>query len=184
MPSILVVTGGPCAGKTTLITRLGDLGHPVIPEAAAEVILEGRHPSREPVAFQREVLRRQLQKEAAAGEGLIFADRAVGDHFGYLEYYRTHCGLDLAGNEFLRELDLAWESSRGNYRAVFLLEQNPEFVPSNYRRENSLEARRIHQALRAAYATRHPRVIEVGWAPVEDRVRAVLGAVEDLRQAR
>src|SRR6266540_1282096 len=148
MPSILVVTGGPCAGKSTLITRLGDLGHPVIP--------------------------------AAAGEGLIFADRAVGDHFGYLEYYRTYCGLDLAGSEFLRELDRAWESSWRSYRAVFLLEQNPEFVPSHYRRESSLEARRIHQALRAAYATRHPRVIEVGWAPVEDRVRAVLGAVEDL----
>ena len=74
MVSILVVTGGPCAGKTTLITRLGELGHPILPEAAAEVIIEGiHHPSRDPVAFQREVLRRQLGREATAPEGTVFS---------------------------------------------------------------------------------------------------------------
>src|SRR5262245_38730401 len=179
MGSIHVVTGGPCAGKTTLVTRLGELGYPVIAEAAADVILEGvHHPRRDPVAFQREVLRRQLLRESAAPEGVVFADRAVGDHFGYLEYYRDTCAIDLGAGGFLPELELAWEGSRARYRAVFLLEPSPEFIPAPYRRETPAEARAIHEALRRAYASRHARVIEVAWGPVEERVRVILAAVE------
>src|SRR3989442_1284662 len=134
MGTIFVLTGGPCAGKSTLLAELERRGYPVIGAAAAEGILRSKfHPSLDPLKFQREVLRRQVLRELAAPPVTVFADRAVGDHFGYLEYYRSRGRPDLLDGDFARELARAWKEAAPRYRAVFLLEQSPEFVESSYR---------------------------------------------------
>jgi predicted ATPase len=172
--SIFVLTGGPCAGKSTLLREMEALGHPVLPEAASEVILEGRlHPQTAPLAFQAEVLRRQINRESAALSGLVFADRAVGDHFGYLEFYRGR-GLSFDPSAFERDLLQAWEEALPRYRAVFILEQSPEYVRTAVRQESSAEGLAIHLAIDRAYRARHPRVIAVPWGPVEARLEQVL----------
>jgi predicted ATPase len=177
--AIYVLTGGPCAGKTTLLEALLGRGFPVLHEAAAEVILEGAlRPGEDAARFQEEVLRRQLSKERAAPPGVVFADRGVGDHFGYLDHYRAVRGLDLEGSLFKEALERAWAEALPRYRAVFVLEQSPLFVATAVRRETGAEAAAIHRAIVAAYRSRHPRVIEVPFVPVEDRVEAVLRAVE------
>jgi len=188
MGSFFILTGGPCAGKTTLLAELRRRGHPVIPEAARAVILEGQfHPSRDPLEFQRAVLRRQVSLEEASlretgVEESVFVDRAIGDHFGYLEHYRNHCGLDLLQSDFQRELLEAWEKALGRYAAVFLLEQNPDYVSAVYRRESAAQALAIHQALASAYRSRHPRVLNIPWCSLEKRVEEILAAVGKSRR--
>ncbi len=175
---IFVLTGGPCAGKSTLLAELARRGFPVIQEAARGVILEGRlTPSRDPLEFQREVLRRQLAWERCAPPGTVFADRGVGDHFGYLEHYRIHRGLDLSA-PFSGELASAWEEARPRYGAVFLLERSPRFTPASYRREAEAEAEAIHRAIVEAYRARHPRVVDVAWGPIEERAEKVMAFAE------
>lgn len=184
--AIFVLTGGPCAGKSTLLAELSVRGYPVIREAASEVIRAGaRHPERDPLEFQRAVLRRQIELErleCGGHPGPVFADRAVGDHFGYLEYYRARKGIDLLGSDFARELERAWEDATNRYHAVFLLEQSPEYITASYRRESQAEARAIHQAIETCYRARHPRVIPVPWCGLMERAETVLLLAERLLQ--
>jgi predicted ATPase len=171
---IYVLTGGPCSGKSTTLAEIGRRGHATIAEAAARIILEGKlHPSRDPLAFQREVLRRQIAAEAAAPQEPVFVDRGVGDHYGYLAYYLARRGIDLRP-QFGEELDRAWEEARARYHGIFLLAPNPTFTSEAYRREDAAEALLIHEALKAAYGARHPKVIDVPWSPVGDRVDFIL----------
>ena len=175
---IHVLTGGPCSGKSTALAEIARRGFAVIPEAAAAVILEGiLHPDRDPLAFQREVLRRQLKAEAAAPPGTVFEDRGIGDHFGYLENYRRRRGVDLRP-AFGEELERAWDAARRRYGTVFLLEPAPVFRPEPFRREEPSEAAAIHRALAEAYGERHPRVVPIPWGPVAERVDEILRRVD------
>jgi predicted ATPase len=175
---IHVLTGGPCSGKTTLLDELARRGFPVIPEAARVVIQEGRWtPASHPLEFQREVLRLQIEWERAAPPGVVFADRGIGDHFGYIEYYRSVRGIDILA-DFTGQLAGAWEEARARYGAIFLLDQAETYTPAAYRRESEAEAVAVHRALSGAYRSRHARVIEVPWGPVGERVERVLAAVE------
>src|SRR5438105_15552685 len=85
----IVITGGPSVGNTTLISLLQSRGFPVIHEFATQIIKEGEFlPWVCRKSFQAEVLRRQLEAEAAIEEnGLpIFLDRGLFDGEAYYIY--------------------------------------------------------------------------------------------------
>lgn len=85
---LVVFTGGPGAGKTTVLAELARMGHATMPDAARAFIAERRRcglpPRPDPAAFAREVLAREL---AAHAEGLrcsgwSFHERGVVDAAG------------------------------------------------------------------------------------------------------
>ena len=168
----IVITGGPCSGKTTIIQALAGTGHTTVPEAATELIenpaLENQRA--DPLEFQLQVLRRQLENEKRAGEraepqSVIFLDRGIGDGFGYLSYH---------GLEPFEELVEAWPESRERSRCVLFFESRPDYQAASHRSETPDEARRIHEILLADYRSRHDRVILIPWLPVEQRLATVL----------
>lgn len=178
MAKILVLTGGPCSGKTTLIERLAHLGHPVLEETATEIIRSdpGGELRVNPLSFQRAILARQILREETCLEKdtsspFVFADRGIGDHFAYL---RMH------GLEPFPELLEAWESAVRRYRAVFLLELNPSYQASRTRQESRRQAARLHEALEEEYSHRHPTLIAIPWLPLEERLDRLLGEVKRL----
>jgi predicted ATPase len=147
----IVITGGPCSGKTTIIDALAGRGHTTVPEAATELIEDpGLEDLRtNPREFQLQVLLRQLENEqrvleTASADSVVFLDRGVGDGFGYLRYH---------GIEPFEELD---------------------YQPASHRSETPAEARRIQEILLEDYRSRHDRVILIPWLPVEERLAAVL----------
>ncbi len=88
LPFRVVITGGPCSGKTSLWERLGQRcpGAVPVPETATELILSGLTPKKMgPEAFQRRVFQRQLNAEAAALEQGVFllCDRGLADGQAY-----------------------------------------------------------------------------------------------------
>ena len=95
MPKI-VITGGPCAGKTTLIGMLGPelvsrgCSVHVLEECATEVLAQGLTPTTcgSVLAFQRHVFDRQLDKEEALEQldpsVVVLLDRGLMDNAGYL----------------------------------------------------------------------------------------------------
>lgn len=178
MAEFVVLTGGPCAGKTTLIERLHELGYPILEESAAAVIRSDPDGKlrRKPLEFQKAVLRRQVLREEAmirqaSPAPFVFADRGVGDHFAYLR----HQGLE----PFPELLD-AWESAATRYRAVFLLELGPDYHESWRRPETRREAMRLHELLREEYSRRHASVTTIPWMGVEERLERLLGEVARL----
>ena len=182
---IVVLSGGPCSGKTSLIRELARRGHPTLPEAAEEIIRDpelGALRQADPLGFQRAIFERQLDNEArllrsmqkGTGEPpkqvTVFADRGIGDHFGYLAY---------GGRPPFRELVEAWSKTASVYRSVLWCELHPEFTGADHRTENEAEARELHEVLRSEYERRDLQLIDVPWLPLVERLELVLRLAED-----
>ena len=92
----IVLIGGPCAGKTTMLPILEEYyterGYNVIivPEAATEVFKEGGSNVGDAFGFQRQIIEKQLRLETeaiakATDNTIIFFDRGVLDGKAYLQ---------------------------------------------------------------------------------------------------
>lgn len=145
----LVITGGPCSGKTTAIDRIikefSKEGHRllVMPETATQLIGGGISPAScmSMFGYQRWQLRLQLAKEeiynGAAGEIseandtdiLIICDRGMLDNAAYV--------TDEEFEPLLAELNLTKQECLSWYDAVFHLTTTAKGVPEFYTLENN-----------------------------------------------
>lgn len=89
MPPV-VVTGGPGAGKTTVLAELAEMGYITVEDSARAIIAErlARGASRrpDPVTFAREILRRDIDKylDQPRLSQWVFFDRGIVDALGML----------------------------------------------------------------------------------------------------
>lgn len=171
----IVITGGPCAGKTTALSKLDrvftDRGYKVIivAETATEVILSGVNPNEVSVIdFQHVIIGRGVNKEKTIREVakrfkkdvIIFYDRGLLDSKAYMDY-----------KDFIRILKknrLTEIQARDSYDAVLHLvtaaigaEEHYTKQNNNARSESIEEAAILDKITRDAW-TGHPhlRVID------------------------
>ena len=100
MTKLVVITGGPYSGKTTLVNAFARLGYHTVPEAAIAVIAEltermgleqqkrWRHDNR--AEFQSMILARQIAAEEDAlrdAEGSVIFDRSRIDGLAYCRHF-------------------------------------------------------------------------------------------------
>jgi CYTH domain-containing protein/nucleoside-triphosphatase THEP1 len=174
----IVLTGGPCGGKTTgiskLIQSLSDCGYKVIviPEVATEIINSGIKPSDETISnflFQTYLLEFQIKKEKfykkiankiKAEKIIIICDRGAMDGKAYI--FDADFKKILA-NQGLNEVIL-----RDSYDAVFHLQTAAIGAEEYYTLENNIareetieEAAKIDESIVSAW-TGHPhyRIID------------------------
>ncbi|MBR3235015.1 MAG: ATP-binding protein [Atopobiaceae bacterium] len=187
MPKI-VITGGPCAGKTTLIGILvpelvqrGCRVH-VLDECATEVLAQGLNPTTcgSVLAFQRHVFDRQLEKEAALADlpdnVIVLLDRGLMDNAGYL----PDDELDM----LLAERNMTRADAYARYDAVIHLvtaaigaETYFSHATNEHRLEGVEEAVRVDRALLRGWSG-HPnlRVID-NEGSFEDKLGRAVEAV-------
>lgn len=192
----VVLTGGPCSGKTTILRVLREeFGDDVllIPEVAT-VFLENGFPvpgrdlpwcEEWQSWFQSAVLPTQVSLEEAyvlmaekRGQGLVVCDRGVLDGAAY-----TPGGLE----EFCRRFRLDAEASLERYAAVIHLESIATAAPERYGQAENLqrfEPLERAQALEAATFqawSGHPTHIFIdGKRPVERKINEVMGIIRFL----
>lgn len=79
----VLLTGGPGAGKTTVLEVLRDLGHAVGDDAAREIIrariAQGLSPRPDPASFAKEILAREIDAYSAVVTSPKFFERGVAD---------------------------------------------------------------------------------------------------------
>lgn len=168
----IVLTGGPCAGKTTAMNWIQNnfvkQGYKVIfiPETATELITSGFAPwdTRTSVDFQEILLKLQLEKEKIYEEAakklpndkiLLVCDRGIMDNKAYMSKKEFNV---LLKNNNLNEIKL-----RDSYDAVFHLVTAAKGAKDYYNLDNGArtesidEAARLDDALISAW-TGHPHL--------------------------
>ena len=151
----IVLTGGPCAGKTTamnwILNNFQKFGYKVlfIPEAATELITGGIKPweMNSNVAFQSILLDMQLQKERLFEEAaksmpedkiLIVCDRGILDNKAYMSKKDF--------NYVLKNKGLTEIKARDSYDAVFHLVTAAKGAKEFYNLDNVARTETIEEA--------------------------------------
>lgn len=175
-PGWYVLTGGPCAGKTTLLAELSRRGYRTVSEAARTYIdrelAKGRTIEEirsNEVAFQNELVRMKVDTEKKlTKDEVIFFDRGMHDSVAYLA---------LRGVVTHPALDEALKASR--YEAVFLLDRVP-YVKDNVRVETPQEAAELHERIGNAYRNAGMTVLRVPLMSLGKRADFILETIENL----
>ncbi|MGP3999530.1 AAA family ATPase [Streptomyces sp. 8N706] len=169
----IVVTGGPGAGKTTLIEQLKERGVASAPEAGRSIIkdqvtIAGRAlPWVDPDLFAELMLAQDMRSHQAASarsEPVIF-DRGVVDVVGYLRLigHPVPAHVHAAAKTFLY------------HRRVFIAPPWPEIYEQDTERKQSFEeAVRTYESHVVTYTDYGYELVHLPLAAVEERVRFVL----------
>ncbi len=168
-PPWYVLTGGPCAGKTTLIAEFEKRGYNVLPEAA-RIVIEELLASGRTLAdikidkswFPQVVERKWAMERAVPPSELFFFDRGVPDSLAYYKLFNSPI------DEFLRTA-----SEQSKYRKVFLLDLIG-FEPDDVRAETPEEAAAVQDMLEQVYRDLGHDVVKVPVIPVSDRADYIL----------
>ena len=172
-PRRIVITGGPGAGKTSLIDALERRGFPRTFEAG-RAIIQGQVdvggtalPWADREAYARLMLAMDscIHTGAEILSGAVFFDRGVPDVVGYLRL----CGLPIPEDLAAAVLALRYDP------LVFIAPPWPEiFVNDAERKQDFAEAIRTHAVMAQVYAELGYTLVELPRVSVEDRVDFVL----------
>lgn len=164
----IVITGGPCAGKTQAISeikkRMKKTGYTVIviSEVPTEMILSGINPKRVgKYVFQKTIILLQQQKEkimlnalhsSCLGKIVILYDRGIIDHFTYLS--EKECRL------IKQELNIDLLECYDNYDLVFHMSSTASELPSCFfnteHRKDTIKEAAQSDKLIGEYWKNHP----------------------------
>ena len=168
--ALIVLTGGPGGGKTSLIEALAREGFRTAPESGRAVIREemARGGSALPWGDRAAFAGAMAARDAAAHEaarqagGVTIFDRGLPDVLGYLML----CGLPVPADLRQAALRLRYTSP------VFLAPFWPEiYAGDTERRQDAAEAAETARVMRRTYQGLGYEVSDLPLAPLAERVR-------------
>jgi len=158
-----VITGGPGAGKTTILNELRNRGHQIVPEAARMIIENGwGDPRKDLTGFQKKVVALQLSLEELV-DGLAFCDRGLIDTVAYSQL----------GN--IESIKLP----KHRYAGIFLVEPVP-FENDSVRWESEEQAKKIHSAIEMAYRIFNYDIVKVPVLSPEERAEFIVSKINEV----
>lgn len=170
---IVVITGGPGTGKSTIIDGLIKKGYTCYPEISREVILEAKEKGidqlflTEPLLFSQMLLDGRIKQyqEALLEKNIpVFIDRGVHDIVAYMHFI---------GDEYPNHFHESCVESK--YYKVFVLPPWEDIYESdNERYENYEQSLEIYAHLKETYKKYGYELIEVPTGKVEERVDFIL----------
>ncbi|MBR9765609.1 MAG: AAA family ATPase [Rhodobacteraceae bacterium] len=168
-----IVTGGPGAGKTSLITELARRGFHTIPESGRAIIREEVQsggdalPWADRMAYAERMLERDLRACSAAQalSGAVIFDRGIPDIMGYL----TLCGLPVPPN-----VAAVAKAARYNRRAFLAPFWDEIFTQDSERKQTRAEAEATCAVMRETYIALGYEITELPRIEVESRADFVV----------
>ena len=187
----IVLTGGPCSGKTTLKMQLQALGFSVVDEVAIQVIEEGiaklGHEGflcwkeKNLLIFQTRILQRQCETERRLqarllhedkADNTVIFDRGTLDAIAYLEYYQCEVPEAL--------LQTALQSS---YDLIVVCETLTDFKSRSLsgRSEDLYQSLALKKQLLNTYQAYGYRTIDLPVMPMSERLAYLLQQVKQVQ---
>ncbi len=183
------ISGGPHAGKTTLINALREVysGAHFLEEPAERVIAreleretaepgyEAIVPWRDYPQFSQLVLQEALDLEASARYGAVlrFQDRSLHDNIGY---------------DRLNGVDTSPDTHRyaavAGYTVALFCHPVGSYTTTEIRRESAEQARHIHNTLYETYRASGLVVVDLPAVSVQERIEIVQQVVGDVLDSR
>ncbi len=178
-PNFLVVTGGPGAGKTSLIEALAERGYPHVEEAGRKIIREQRQTGGNATHDGDRIAYRELMFDHAiesyrrmtSETRLVFFDRGLPDLAGYSR---------LIGEAVPGHIARAIALHRYNKLVFTAPPWEDIYTADNERRQDFAEAVATHDAIRGAYVQAGYTPIELPKTSIESRVGFVLSNAKAL----
>jgi predicted ATPase len=165
---IVVITGAPSSGKTTLINELNTQGHHCFEEISRAITLDAQKKGIEqlflhqPLLFSDMLLEgrmNQLMNARKINQEFVFMDRGIPDIIAYMDYINA---------TYPNNYVVSCQEDR--YHKIFLLPPWKEIYTTDQARYESYEeAEKIHQFLLQAYQRYNYEVIIIPKGTVQER---------------
>jgi len=169
-----ILTGGPGAGKTTVLELLRTKGFTCKPEVAREIIKErlskGLSPRPAPAQFAQEILAKEIAQydQSKLERPPIFFDRGIGDALCMLAQYGAMGDAQIASQLIQRPYN----------RMIFLFPPWREIYTTDAERDQSYEeAIEVYKEVRQWYQQLGFILVLVPLGRAERRVEFILNAV-------
>ncbi|MHA2810460.1 AAA family ATPase [Vibrio campbellii] len=177
MNNLIVFTGGPGSGKTSVIEHLTKLGYVCAPETGRKVIQHqvalgsDALPWKNKIAFRDEMVREEQSNYEAHKHHneFVFFDRGIVDSYGYSQ---------LESLPIPQALTNACEEQQYAKHIFIFPPWEAIFVNDEERKQNFSEAVRTYQVMVAAYERFGYTLIEVPTLNVEQRVQFILESLK------
>ncbi len=172
-----IISGGPGAGKTTLIDALGALGYITVPEAGRAILEEqgwlggSAMPEEDREKYGQLMAERSIEAYLSVQEvtGPVFFDRGLPELPGYFAYFLKR--------DVPAALRLAVDAKRYN-RTVFLTPPWREIhVTDDKRTQDFAEATRNYEGAKRCYTEEGYEVIDIPRLSVDERVGFILDVI-------
>jgi len=175
---LYVITGGPGAGKTTLITALQKKGFKIVPEDARRIIKEQILIDGNGLPWKNKIPYAQMMAEASIhsylnvmsepSENTIFFDRGLPDTICYMKMEKLPISKDL-----IQLADII-----AYHRKVFILPPWKEiYINDAERKQNWEEAVETYEQIRLTYAELGYELIVVPKDTTEKRCQFILDLI-------
>src|SRR5215475_4720120 len=177
MPNLrFVITGGPGAGKTTILHALTERGYLCASESARAIIRErlasGLSPRPQLAQFGHEILQRDIARyqETRATDHPVFFDRGIVDALGILDEQHAMS---------LGEVEAYVRSFPYNHVVLLMPPWEAIYRTDAERDQTFAEAVQVCESLRMWYARWGYEPVEVPRMAIDHRVTFILQTIED-----